>query len=185
MNRAWAGGRGAERRVIRALLMVVVLAWVLVLAAGCGGGSSAEPDRSEGSGDVAAGDDGEGAGPGGGAEETAEPADGPAAPAGSGTASPEDFPLPVGDAWTLVGDGLRGSTRVVIFRFEGDRDASQAQYAESLTGLGLSVNVDGFRISAQGEVDGRPVDAEVVFQRMQAGDGEMVQVTVSLRDWAQ
>lgn len=184
MSNLWTR-RGRVSPVL-AMTMVVL---VLLLAAGCGGaagGDRNEPGGSRSQADSNAGGSPAGAGAGessdagqdaGGSPDTGDPAD---RPSPGGGAAPGDFPLPVYAGWELMVDTLEGSSRILIFRFEGDRDAVQAQYVQDLTDLGLTVTVDGFIVSAEGEIDGRTIDATMAFRAA----GETVHVNVALRGWA-
>lgn len=152
-----------------AISVIWLLAFVLV--AGC---SSSNDGSSPPSGSNSAAQPGDTSGAG------SAGAPGDAAPGGgTGTAGqvPDRFPLPVYDNWTLGLDREETSSRTVIFRYEGERAGVMEQYVADLEQLGLDATVDGFRIIAEGELQGQPLSAQIAFQQ----STDLTQVTISLK----
>lgn len=163
------------KRFRRLPLLILMLALSLILLSACGGNQGSPGDGAgeagrEGSDQGAAGQE---TGSAGGDDPASQGSTGQ----GAGGAAPADFPLPVYDDWELKVDRVEGSSRILIFRFEGERDPVQEQYAQDLRDMGLDVTIDGFRVIALGEVDGQPIDFQAVFSQ---GDG-FNQVSMALK----
>lgn len=150
-----------------AIPVFLLLAFVLV--AGC---SSNDKGSDSTGGSNSATQSGDATSPGSGGE-SADATPG----AGTGDQIPDRFWLPVYDNWTLGLDRQETISRTVIFRYEGERAGVMEQYVADLEELGLDVTVDGFRIIAEGELQGERLEAQIVFQQ---GDG-LTQVTFSVK----
>lgn len=156
-----------------AWLLVATLALMTACASQGGSGDQSAADRGNGQA-VQPGGSGDTTGQSGQTSQS-DPA-GPPGQAAAGQA-PADFPLPVYANWMLTVDQEETSSRTVIFRYEGERGGVMEQYADDLKALGLDVTIDGFRIIAAGDVQGEPLDAQIVFQQ---GSG-FTAVTFSLK----
>lgn len=160
---------------VRALpILILVLALSLIILSACGGNQDAPGD---GAGEAASQDSDQGAG----SQDAGSPDDDAAdqGDAGQGVAgqAPDGFPLPVYTDWELMLDRVDGSTRILLFRYEGGRDPVLGQYAQDLSDMGLDVTIDGFRVIALGEVDGQPVDFQAAFQE---GEG-ITRISMALK----